>query len=306
MKPLPQIFAVALAAILCFSPFSASAQQPGSGGQQALQQALGEALAEADATKLAEARALAAEAGMSTQEFLENQAIGVLYTGADALVDPTYEALEEQRGNWDFASAQMLSSERAFDGVMLALKARQALAGGDRAAFERHVKNAFWAEPQLAQILGQWINNQRQEEAMANLRFPLDMVVKNSAGEDVELAALVEGKKGLLLDFWASWCGPCMQLMPALKEKHAKLSKQGVVVAGMNTEGVDEAARVKEQRGMEMPWLVEPAERPLSQMLQIDSIPRMILVDSEGKVLFNGHPQDPALADALARVGADL
>ena len=49
-------------------------------------------------------------------------------------------------------------------------------------------------------------------------------------------------------------------------------------------------------------WLVEPNGKPFSELLKISSIPRMILLSPEGRVLFNGHPHDPALWTALKKI----
>ena len=127
----------------------------------------------------------------------------------------------------------------------------------------------------------------------------LDMDIETSAGAKTSLAKLVEGKHGVLLDFWASWCGPCMRLMPELKKKAKKYEGLGIVVAGMNTENASKAEKVRKEREIGFSWLVEPSGRPFSKMLKINSIPRMILLDPEGKVLFNGHPMDDELTAAL-------
>jgi hypothetical protein len=83
-----------------------------------------------------------------------------------------------------------------------------------------------------------------------------------------------------------------------------------VVVIGMNKDDNDAqtiAERVRNDKNMgEMPWLLEPAERPFSTLLEIDSIPRMVLLTPEGKILFNGHPEDPALWEALAKIDAAI
>ena len=142
---------------------------------------------------------------------------------------------------------------------------------------------------------------------LAKITLPTDLQFKTSEGEKTTLAALSKGKKAVLLDFWASWCGPCMALMPELKNKAAKLGPQGIVVAGMNVEGsAKKAERVRKKQKMDMPWLVEPKSEPFSSALKIDSIPRMILVAPDGKVLFNGHPQDPGLKEALAKLDVKL
>ena len=146
---------------------------------------------------------------------------------------------------------------------------------------------------------------EREEEKklMANLKVPMDLEIQTSAGKKTTLGDLAKGKKGVLLDFWASWCGPCMSLMPELEKKAKKLGPKGILVAGMNTENAGKAESVRKKRKITFSWLVEPDGRPLSQMLKIKSIPRMILVTPDGKVLFNGHPMDDELISSLADLG---
>ena len=123
------------------------------------------------------------------------------------------------------------------------------------------------------------------------------------------LGDLLEGHKALLLDFWASWCGPCIRLMPELQQRANTLPAQGIYVAGINTDKEDpltKAAEVKEAQNMDMPWLVESEAQTLSQLLAIDSIPRMVLIAPDGKVLFNGHPLEEKLAAALDKLGVTL
>lgn len=98
--------------------------------------------------------------------------------------------------------------------------------------------------------------------------------------------------------------------MPELRTKGESLPGQGIVVAGMNTDADDPVGKAKKARSehkMElMPWLLEPEDRPLSQLLMINSIPRMILVAPDGTVLYNGHPMDPSLKTALAKLDVKI
>lgn len=154
------------------------------------------------------------------------------------------------------------------------------------------------------------VKDAETSKKMAQVLVPMEQVIPLSSGGNTTLAKMVAGKKAVLLDFWASWCGPCMQRMPALKHKYEKLTPQGVVVAGMNTDEENPATvaeQVRKDKAMDaaMIWLLEPA-RIFSEKLNIDSIPRMVLVSPEGKVLYNGDPDEPGLAAALKSVGAEL
>jgi hypothetical protein len=76
----------------------------------------------------------------------------------------------------------------------------------------------------------------------------------------------------------------------------------------MNTESDEAIAdKVRGEKDMkDVTWLVEPKEKPFSEPMEITSIPRVILLSPEGKVLFNGHPQDAALWAALKKVNAEI
>jgi hypothetical protein len=96
-----------------------------------------------------------------------------------------------------------------------------------------------------------------------------------------------------------------MALMPELRKKGELLGKQGVVVVAMNTDSENAesvADKVRREKDMKMPWLVEPEDRPYSTVLEIKSIPAMVLVTPDGKVQFFGHPQSPDLWKALKKI----
>jgi thiol-disulfide isomerase/thioredoxin len=136
----------------------------------------------------------------------------------------------------------------------------------------------------------------------------LDFPLQTSEGRQTSLSEVMGEKDALLLDFWASRCGPCIRLMPALKAKHDKLPNQGIAVAAINTEGNPDIAETV-RNALKIPssdWLMEPPGDPFSGPLGIDSIPRMILIDRSGRVLFNGHPNEPALKEALRRINPSI
>src|SRR5262245_25867437 len=63
-----------------------------------------------------------------------------------------------------------------------------------------------------------------------------NFTVKTLDGESVDLNTLLGEGKPVLIDFWATWCGPCRVEIPHLNELHQKYGKDGLIVIGMNLE----------------------------------------------------------------------
>lgn len=249
----------------------------------------------------------AAEEGTPAQVILEAQMVYPFRTADFRIYAEVLPAVEKAAPDWDFAKSDLFQDKNGLNSVIETMRAQIALEIGDIASFEKHVKEAFWLDPNLSSILGRWVSEYRQAEAMKAVKLSMDVELLNSAGEKTTLAKLAEGKKAVLLDFWATWCGPCVRLMPELITKAEALEPQGILVAGMNTESdVELAEKFRAERDIKLTWLVEPSTEPFSKALMIDSIPRMVLVKPDGTILYNGHPSDPKLKEALAKIDVTL
>jgi thiol-disulfide isomerase/thioredoxin len=287
---------------LCLLATSASAQEAKPGPKELVQRLFDPQITPEQFNEVAKE---AGKAGIPRQQIIEAKLIwGLRRQDSEWLVKilPELNVLAE---NFDAAQSAGLRSADEIKAFIAYIQALQADQSGDEAKFKQHILEAVWLNPQQAQIFTQLIEQRRRAAAMAAVTVDLALPLTTSEGEATALNDVLDGKKALLIDFWASWCGPCMQLMPELKKKADSLKAHGIVVAGMNkddTKPQAAAEKVKEQYEFDFPWLIEPAERPFSKLLGIDSIPRMILIDPAGKVLFNGHPQDPTLWKALQKI----
>ena len=252
--------------------------------------------------KLGNARTL----GASTQLLIEARMLFYIVNQDYAGLASYLPEIDKASDNWVPGESKIFRDTKSYEGMRSAIHAYNAQTHNDIDAFEKYSKNAFWLDPRLAPILTTWIHNYRRVSITSNIQIPLDMIIQYSNGNMTTLGALVKGKKALLLDFWATWCGPCIALMPALIEKAKKLDPQGVLVAGMNIESVSKAEQFRKKENINFTWLVEPDKNPLSKLLMIDSIPRMILIDNEGNVLYNGHPNDPSFHDVITTLRVKL
>ncbi|MDR2131394.1 MAG: AhpC/TSA family protein [Odoribacteraceae bacterium] len=105
------------------------------------------------------------------------------------------------------------------------------------------------------------------------------------AGVEHASDALRAGKRLLLVDFWASWCGPCRREIPRLKEIHAAFASRGLEIISISIDK-DPAAWLKALDEEQMPWpqLHDTANLFAKQFFGT-TIPALFLVDANGTVL---------------------
>ncbi len=93
--------------------------------------------------------------------------------------------------------------------------------------------------------------------------------------------------KFVLVDFWATWCGPCRQSIPHLNALQRKFSDRMVIV-GMSSESEADVRKLNAP-AIEYSSAIDPRHRMASQV-GVTSIPHALLIDPSGTVRYEGHP----------------
>lgn len=135
-------------------------------------------------------------------------------------------------------------------------------------------------------------------------RMP-EYTAMNLDGSRFDLAG--RRSKVVLLNLWATWCGPCRYEIPELQRIHDQYAAKGFEVVGVSVDegGVEGVKQfIAEQKKMTYPVALDP-EGKLATLLSTSVLPTSILVGRDGKVLWKKYgvilENDQELLDAIAK-----
>lgn len=144
------------------------------------------------------------------------------------------------------------------------------------------------------------------KEAKQTINTNIEMASRIQAGKPVPAISYPDDKgkmqsldkykgKYLLMDFWASWCGPCRQAVPKVKELYSQYKKKGLEVVSISID-TDKSAWRKAMKEEKMPWeqLLSPNLDKTMEEFQFSGIPTLFIIDPDGKIIdrFTGYGPD--------------
>ncbi len=163
-----------------------------------------------------------------------------------------------------------------------------------------------------AVLLGETSEGPGQSQPLGEKTIDMEIEVVNEDGKREALRSIIGDSKYLYVRMWATWCPPCIALLPNLQARSQSLGSSGIKVITMNNElgqggepggDIERASIELTRRRISVPSYAEISASPIAQRLGVNSVPRTIILDREGNVLFNGHPIDEDLPSTMTNLG---
>ena len=118
-----------------------------------------------------------------------------------------------------------------------------------------------------------------------------DFALKSATGENLRLSEY----RGdvVMINFWATWCGPCRQEMPLLNELYNRYQRVGFNLLGVNIDDdSSRAMKMATELGVSFPVLFD-SRKEVSKLYEVNAMPVTVLVDREGNVRHVHHGYKP-------------
>lgn len=118
-----------------------------------------------------------------------------------------------------------------------------------------------------------------------------DFTLPTNSGENLRLAE--QRGSVVMLNFWASWCGPCRQEMPLLEAMYQRYNPAGFVLLGVDVEEDNtDAKKIVKNLNITYPILFD-TDNKVSKLYSVETMPTTVMIDKKGNIRYINHGYKP-------------
>lgn len=249
-------------------------------------------------------------------------ALDSIYVANKERFEPIQEAVQEAHKNKDQKKEKELIQSEEYQAM---LKADKEFFDNVDATYDKLFmdnKDSFWGPLMMISLTSYLVDNDKEtyelfsQEAkdsyygrkVKDELYPAgkegtkvpEFTVTDNAGKAFTLAELCQGKKYILIDFWASWCNPCRKEIPNLKKLYKEYADKGfqIISISIDKKKADWEKALKEEN-LEWPNFLDNGDVAIAYKVKM--IPTMYLIDANG-VMVGENLRGEALAEKLAEL----
>lgn len=163
----------------------------------------------------------------------------------------------------------------------------------------KEIASGFTTESMYSKSINDYLTTYERVEMGSPF---MDFTLKTVDGKEVNLAETIKNNKVTMIDFWASWCGPCRGENPYVKAAYEKFHVKGLEIIGISVDS-DEAAWQKAVNDDGLPWThVRDIDHSASNDYLVRCIPSNFLFDQNGVIIarnLRGEELEAKLAEVM-------
>lgn len=258
---------------------------------------------------LTKAAAAARAAGVSEQAILEARFLFHVDRAEDAEIAALLPRFLEMKEKFKLTDSEIFGTVDDWLAVTEYVAALASLEKGDKAGFKQHITEAFWLSPKQGAAFAPHIDRIRLMDAMKAVQVDFTKIYTATlSGKEVTLGDIMAERKAILLHFWSPWSRECEATLVDFFITADYLLSKDVAVASVLPETsvkvIADAKAMLTATGKQLPgaWIVDTKKNPISAKLKVQSVPAVVLISAEGRILFNGHPTDDEFWKALGKI----
>ena len=255
----------------------------------------------------------ARELGVSEQAILEARFLFHVDRAEDAEIAALLPEFEKRKTDFKLEDSEIFAAEDDWLAVTEYVRAIASLRQGDSAGFKIHITEAFWLSPKQGAAFAPHIERMRLMDAMKAVRVDFDKKYQDVLNDrTVSLGDVMGEKKGILLHFWSPWSRECEATLADFFLTAEHIIPKGVAVVSILPETSAkvsaDAKAMLQATGKNIPgqWIVDSKKAPVSHKLKVQSVPVVILLSADGRVLYNGHPAEENFWKALETLAPEI
>lgn len=263
----------------------------------------------ATAPELATAEAEARKHEVPEQTIYEARFLFYVEHKSDKGIIDMLPVWEKQEKVFSLDHSEIFATREDFLAVIEFSRALKALSEDKRDDFKKHITEALWLSPGQASAFTPYIESLRLSEHIKNTRVDFaGQVLDLEKQNPVSLKSLLAENRALLLHFWSPWSPDCETSMMDLSNVSPSLNKEKVALASILVDGRTEIlAEAKEfLKGQDTPLpgpqLLDRSKDSLAAQLRVTDLPTVVLLDTDGKILFHGKPSDEKLLEKIKQL----